>query len=77
MLYWVRRPKGEKDLLIFDAGYEGGSIHIYEYRESIEVKEIQKQVEELLKYKPPANQVVRLWIETKYGVPITWKLMTP
>jgi hypothetical protein len=23
-VYWVCRPEGEKDLLIFDAGYEGG-----------------------------------------------------
>lgn len=43
-VYWVSRPKSEKDLLIFDAGYPNGTLYIYEYKESIEVKEIKKQV---------------------------------
>lgn len=74
-IYWVKRPRGEKDLLIFDAGYEEGNIYVYEYKESIEVKEIQRQVEELLRSKQPIDDVVWIWVEKKFGYPMTWKLV--
>lgn len=43
-LYWVQRPKEEKDLLIFDASYEGGDIHKNEHRESRTTKEIEVEM---------------------------------
>jgi hypothetical protein len=39
-VHWIRRPKGEKDLLVFDAGYERGQFHTYEHKESIKIEEI-------------------------------------
>jgi hypothetical protein len=74
-VYWVRRPEGEKDLLIVDAGYEGGAIYIYEHKESIEVKDIQKEAEEMLRYKPPVNELVSIWIGAKFGYPMTWRII--
>jgi len=72
-VYWIRRPEGEKDLLIFDAGHWGGSIYIYEYKES----HLSKEIEEEMKVyyhkdelpKEIITEIVRLWIEKNFGYP--------
>ena len=43
-IYWFRKPKGEKDVLIFDAGYQNGDIHIYEHKETLPAKELNNEI---------------------------------
>jgi len=44
-VYWFKAKKGQKDTLIFDAGYELGSIYIYELKESLLGTELASQIE--------------------------------
>lgn len=63
-VYWIKRT-GQKDLLVFDAGHEGGTVYIYEFKEGVLSDDIQKETTD-----------VKLWIEKKYGLPANaWKLM--
>jgi hypothetical protein len=44
-VYWFKGKKGQKDTLIFDAGYELGSIYVYELKESLLSTELDNQIE--------------------------------
>jgi hypothetical protein len=62
-LYWVKKVGG-KDILIFDRGYKGGTLYVYEFKESFLVDDIQK-----------TEKDIRSWIEKKFGTPTdAWKL---
>ena len=39
-LFWFRKPKEEKDLLIFWAGDHLGSVYIYEFKECLPAQEL-------------------------------------
>lgn len=60
-VYWFKKPKGEKDILIFHRGYVGisgepiGDIHIYEHKETFKATELPNQLK-------------------KYGHYISWKI---
>jgi hypothetical protein len=41
-VYWCQRPKGEKDLLIFDAGHMHGDMHVYEHKETLPATELNR-----------------------------------
>lgn len=42
-IYWF--PKSdEPDVLIFDAGYQFGDIHIYEHKETLKATELEKTI---------------------------------
>lgn len=73
-IYWVRKPKGEKDLLIFDGGYVGGDIHVYEFKESYSSKKIEEDMKAEDMPMELIEEIVRLWVEKKYGVPMAWDL---
>jgi hypothetical protein len=45
-LFWFKKRKGEKDLLIFWPGYRLGNVHIYEFKESIPAVEMDKLMRE-------------------------------
>ena len=44
-IYWFKKTPPEKGLLIFDAGYNYGDIHIYEHKETLK----STHLDELLK----------------------------
>lgn len=78
-VYWVQKNNGHH-LLIFDRGHEGGSVHVYEFKESFEVDRVK---EELRRYYNHANpqaakidkvDSVALWVEKKFGFPTTFEL---
>jgi hypothetical protein len=61
-VYWFKGKKGQKDILLFNAGHEVddagcelGSIYIYELKEELPAKDLEKQVK-------------------KYGYPQTWNI---
>jgi hypothetical protein len=69
-IYWVEKPASGKPLLVFDGGYPGGDIHIYEYKESIPSDKAISEVETYLKHevaKEVMPDVIRLWVEQKMG----------
>ena len=80
-IYWVQRPKGDKDLLIFDAGYSEEDIHIYEHRESRSSKEIEKEMKAYYRKdelpKKIIQKIVSLWISKKLGHSVVWKITNP
>ena len=43
-VYWFKGKKGQKDTRIFDAGYELGSIYVYELKESLLSSELDNQI---------------------------------
>lgn len=45
-LFWFKKPKKEKDLLIFWAGDPKGNIYIYEFKESLLANELKNLMEE-------------------------------
>jgi hypothetical protein len=40
-LFWFKKPRKEKDLLIFWAGDQKGNIHVYEFKESLVASELE------------------------------------
>jgi len=63
-VFWVKRTN-QKDILVFDAGYEGGTLYIYEFKESVQAEEVMK-----------ASKNVEQWIEKTYGMPtMAWKII--
>ena len=72
-VYWVPGNKDKKDLLIFDGGYEDGSIHIYEIKESILFEEVVKEFKKMLNLSDSArhnqDMIITSWIEHKFGYP--------
>lgn len=45
-LFWFRKPKDEKDLLIFWAGDPLGSVYIYEFKKSLPAIELENLMQE-------------------------------
>ena len=43
-VYWFKADKGQKDVLIFDAGRNKGFIHIYELKETLPAVELENQL---------------------------------
>lgn len=43
-VYWFQKPQDEKDILIFDPGYIGGDIHIYEHKETMKAIKLDEQL---------------------------------
>ena len=41
-IYWFSQ-KDEKDILIFDAGYAYGDIHLYEHKKTLKATELEEQ----------------------------------
>ena len=74
-IYWVKRGKDNKDLLIFSSEDIAGDIHIYEHKEDKPIEEIQK---EMKKYYGSDKAIgversVHSWIEKNFGYPMTWE----
>ena len=62
-VYWIKR-RNQKDVLIFDGGYEGGTLYIYEFKEAVLADDALKTAKN-----------IELWIEKTFGVPtMAWKI---
>lgn len=76
-VYWVKKPE-EKDLLIFDGGYSGGDIHVYEYKETVSSKKIEEEMKAHLKYdefpEEAMKEIVRWWVEKNFGHTLSYDL---
>jgi len=69
-VYWVDKPRKGEQLLVFDGGFYGGDIHVYEYRESFSHEEARAEVEKASGRKLRGAQVpelVRIWVEKRFG----------
>ena len=69
-VYWVDKPEKGEQLLIFDGGYYGGDIHVYEYKESFSSKVAKAEVEKKRGKEIEESQipeVVRMWVEQRFG----------
>jgi hypothetical protein len=77
-VYYLAEREDKKAMLIFDAGYAGGDIHIYEHREMISSQEIEEEMKTHYRLdklsKETLKEVVGLWIDKKYGHLMSWKL---
>ena len=73
-IFWVYEPLRGGRLLVFDGGYYGGGIHVYEYRKSFDRKEVVAATERKLKQDERADAVAS-WVEKKFGhaVPLELK----
>jgi hypothetical protein len=45
-VYWFKGGKGEKDILIFDAGHELGFIYVYELSETLPATQLESQIKQ-------------------------------
>ena len=73
----MKRPRKEKSLLIFDGGYYGGDVHVYEYKKTYPSKDIQEEMKAYYKNKLGAKwtelpdhmipNIVRDWVGKKFG----------
>lgn len=43
-VYWFQKSLRKKDILVFDAGYTNGTIHIYEHKETLDAEELENQL---------------------------------
>jgi len=43
-VYWFQKPPRKKDILVFDAGYANGTIHIYDHKETLDAAELENQL---------------------------------
>ena len=77
-VYFCEKTQDRNAILIFDAGYDGGDIHIYEHKETQQAKKIENEMK--THFKPHGipedfhKDVVQMWVEQKYGNSIVWKL---
>lgn len=79
-VYWIKKQEGEKDLLVFDGGYFGGMIHIYEFKESVPSEKIAEESKAYFKNKLPPKfqkEITRYWVENNLGNPQYWNLSPP
>jgi len=76
-VYYIQR-EGKKAILVFDAGYAGGDVHIYEHKESCSAKEIEEEVRAYLQMNVPCKEasraIVSIWVEKNFGHSMSWKL---
>ncbi len=77
-VYWVQGTKNERDKLIFDMGYEGGFIYIYELKEAISSDDAEKEVENYYKYHQ-GELMTYYFIKIRFGKEPTleWRLSKP
>jgi len=79
-LYWIKAPKdqGGDDLLVLDPGYEGGQVHIYTKKESIDAKTIIEELERAQQGKPlhegQERNAVSSWAQRKGSLAGEWSL---
>jgi len=77
-VYWVDRPEDQKDLLIFDGGYVGGDVHVYEYKETYPSKDIEEEMKEYYKTNDIPDtlmpEIVRDWVERKFGHSVAYDI---
>ena len=80
-VYYLAEREDRKAILVFDGGYVGGDIHIYEHKESRPTKEIEEEVKAYFKVDKLSSEVMKnivgMWIEQNFGHSISWKLTTP
>lgn len=78
-VYYVQEREGRKAILVFDTGHAGGDVHIYEYKRSCSVKDIQEEIKTQFRVstlsKAAQEAMVEMWIEKNIGFPISWKLI--
>jgi hypothetical protein len=77
-VFWVKKKEPEKSLLIFDSVYFGGDFQIFEYKETCLSKEIEDKMSSQHGNKKLSEieleEMVRRWVEKKFGHTITWDL---
>lgn len=77
-VYWIKGTKDRPNILVFDGGYAGGDIHIYEHKESVSSEEAEKVAKEYLGGEeiPEENlpEVGRYWVEKKFGHNVAYDL---
>ncbi len=77
-IYYVHKPEGEKDLLIFDGGYPNGNIYVYDFQKSIESNEIMDDVRKLYPNRNfnemDVDEIVSIWVDKKFGYAKYWDL---
>lgn len=44
-VYWFKGKKGQKDILLFDAGHELGFVYVYELKESLPASQLENQIQ--------------------------------
>jgi len=78
-VYYLQEREDRKAIIVFDAGYAGGDVHIYEHKEAFPTKEIKKEIGAYLKLesmsKETEKEIVRLWVEKRFGHSISWNLL--
>jgi len=79
-VYYLAEREDRKAVLIFDGGYAGGDIHIYEHKESRETTELEEEMKQYYQNeelpKEVREELVALWIEKNLGYAMSWKLVS-
>lgn len=74
-VYYSAEREDRKAILVFDAGYAGGDVHIYEHKETRLAKEIEDEVKANLKTDNLSTlNPVQVWVNQKFGHSMSWKL---
>jgi hypothetical protein len=71
-VYFIPETKDRKAMIVFDGGYFGGDIHVYEHKEAIAIKDIQKELQ-LPEYQ--LKELTNHWVEKNIGHAICYKLI--
>lgn len=71
-VYYLPERQDRKAMIIFDGGYFGGDIHIYEHKETIATDDMQKELQ-LPEYQ--LKELTTHWVEKKLGHAIYYKLI--
>lgn len=53
-------------MLIFDGGYAGRDVHIYEHKETRATKELKEEIKAYLRVKELSKEFVRHWVEREF-----------
>ena len=75
-IYYIGQREEKKAVLVFDAGHANGDIHIYEHKTTLSSKDILIEMQEEYSNLPDETrkEIVRNWVEKKFGHSISWKL---
>lgn len=78
-IFYIPKGSGRKAIIVYDRGHAGGDVHVYECKESYSTKEIEEEIKKHLQIdKVPSgeqNTIIQTWVEKKFGLPISWKLV--
>jgi hypothetical protein len=78
-VYYLAERQDRKALLVFDAGYAGGDIHVYEHKETIATERLEEEMKQFYGKDQLSEtilkELVALWVEKKLGHPMSWKLI--